>query len=151
MKKLALFVLLILLTGCGKSDRQGKEGQEAMIQGRTTSDWIKQLGSKEETDRKQAVNILKQRGDTDRTIIELLDEAVKDKNNSKELRMGAAEVLGKLGWNADLAKDTLIKTLPDKDGDVAAAAARALWDIDPATAKKHGVVGPQRKEWNPND
>lgn len=151
MKKLALLCLLALVPGCGKSDRQGKEGQEAMIQGRTTSDWIKQLGSTEETDRKEAVRILKQRGETDRTIIEQLEEAVKEKNNNKELRMGAAEVLGQLGWNADLAKDTLIKTLPDKDVDVARAAAKALWDIDPATAKKHGVVGPPRKEWNPND
>ena len=63
--------------------------------------------------------------------IERLIEQLQDE--SKSLRLMAADALANLGPEAKEAESVLIQALRDEDKDVRGAAAKALWKIGPET------------------
>ena len=146
-----LGLLLLLLVGCGPKNQAGEGGREAVIDGKGTVEWIADLKSGDDVTRKKAIRILSDKGKKDGTVRFDLLETVKGTNgDDKNMRIGAAEALGLIGWDADEAFPHLKVMLPkEQDDDVARAVAQAMARIDEKEAAKLGIhtssVNPKKK------
>jgi HEAT repeat protein len=114
MKRIWYLGIFVLLTGCG---------------GKSTSDWIAQLRSKDAAERLHAVKALGQRSGEAELVVPALAGTLRDEDAF--LRRDAAVALGELGPAARPAVAALQGALRDKNGGVRKAAAAALQNIDP--------------------
>jgi HEAT repeat protein len=118
-KRVALFVLLLLLSGCGKG---------------STAYWLEQLHSPNAALRLKAVRILPERKADAAQVIPALIEALQDED--EDVRRGAAFGLGAFGEEATAAVPALQACLRDPHATVRKAAGTALSFIDPKLAPK---------------
>jgi HEAT repeats len=136
MRKL-LGLSLLLLTGCGTSDRPSGTAGGAIMKGRTTSEWIQALKDPDAETRKLAVTVLRDHGRKDQGVREEMLEALK--GNDPEIRIGVAGVFGELGWDGGDAMETLKLMYRDDNKKVSDAAVAAIRKIDSRELPKIGV------------
>jgi HEAT repeat protein len=117
MKKLVVVGVLALLIGCGR---------EAVFQGKKTSAWIAQLKDKDTAVRQDAIRALGQMGPA---VVPALVAALNDENS--DVRIGAADSLGRLGAEAKSAAPALKWAIKDPDKEVRRHATFALGILDP--------------------
>ena len=137
MKKLLALVPVVLLIGCGLTDRKGGDGSDAVMEGLSTSEWIQLLKSTDEQKRTKAIGVLAENSKTDNSVWNEVMKALK--GDDSELRVGACEVFGTMGWHAEEAFDVLKSMLNDKDRRVNMAAGVAMAQINPRKAAAVGI------------
>jgi HEAT repeat protein len=119
MRKLPVFALLLLITGCGRQP--------------STNDWIERLKDPDASHRLAAVRALAKTSDEE-AVVPALAGALRDENYY--VRRDAAAALGKMGPAARLAAPSLVAALNDKERSVRKAAAEALKKVDTVLAAK---------------
>ena len=117
MKKLLAIGLCFALAGCCG---------EASFQGKRVSTWVAQLKDKDPAQRQEAVRALGQIGPG---AVAVLASALQDPNIN--VRVAAADALGRIGEDAKAAVTALNDSLKDPDKTVRRHAAFALGIIDP--------------------
>src|SRR5262245_56424192 len=137
MRKLAFTTALVLTIGCGPTNRPGGDGAEAIMEGQPASYWVQQLKSTDPQTRATAVRLLKENGVKDNSVWNEIMGALK--GNDPELQLGACEVFGHMGWDAEDAFEALKARLNDKDTRVGMAAGIAMAKINPEKAAQAGV------------
>ena len=120
MRYLALFLMFLLLVGCGR---------------RSTKDWLEQLHSPVVVKRREAIRELSRRPADVRRIVPALMISLKDEN--AYVRHDAALALGKFSANSKDALLLLTEALHDKDRNVRHAAEWAIKEIDPEHPALH--------------
>ncbi len=116
---LALSLALLLVAGCGKSQK-------------STDELIADLKSSHERDRIVAVRLLPERKEDAAKIVPAMIESLKDKDG--DVRVSAAIGLGSFGEVAKPAIDGLRAAERDRDARVRRAAGVAVNRIDPSLA-----------------
>jgi HEAT repeat protein len=120
--KRPLLYLAVLAAGCG---------------GKSTQDWIAQLGDRDSAQRLRAVKALGGRRSEADIVVPALAGALQDENAF--VRRDAAEALGAIGPEARPAAPALTAALRDRNAPVRRAAARALEKLGvPAAARPRG-------------
>lgn len=137
MKQLALFISIVVATGCGPTNRPGGDGKEAIIDDQPASYWVQQLKSTDPQRRATAVRLLVEHGPKDNSVWNEIMGALK--GNDPELQLGACEVFGHIGWNAEDAFEALKAQLNNKDTRIGMAAGIAMAKINPEKAAQAGV------------
>jgi HEAT repeat protein len=137
MKKLSGCVLVLLLAGCGKGDRPGGPGTEAVMSGQPPSYWIQELKNPDPDKRKFATRLLSDHARTDLTVREELLQALTSQDN--EVRIGVAGVFGAMGFHGVDAVPALKKMYLDPDPRIQNAVIDALRKIDENELPKIGV------------
>jgi HEAT repeat protein len=122
MKNLVLVALIALLAGCG---------------GKSTTQWVEQLRSRDSAQRLHAAKALGDRASEAPVVVPALADALKD--DDAFVRREAAHSLGKIGPDAKPASSALTAALRDRKPDVRKAAAESLKSIDPDSAIRAGV------------
>jgi HEAT repeat protein len=136
MKKL-LGISLVLLAGCGTSDRPTGTAGGAIMSGHTTSEWIQDLKSPDAEKRKLAVTVLRDHARTDLGVREELLQALK--SDDSDIKVGVAGVFAAMGWDGEDALPNLKVMYLDKDERVSNAAVEAIRTIDEKELPKIGV------------
>jgi len=137
MKKLIGCFAALLLTGCGASDRAGGTAGEAVMKGKTASEWIQQLKDPDPDKRKFATNILRDHAKTDLTVREDLLQNLK--SGDSEIKIGVAGVFAAMGWDGEDALPALKIMYLDENKAVSSAAVEAIRKIDDRELPKIGV------------
>jgi HEAT repeat protein len=139
MKKLLIFLGMVLCIGCGSSDQPGGSGKKAIMKGRTAHEWVALLKSPDEELRRQAEKVLTDGWRADPTVRDDVVETLR--SNDNELRVKVCELLGNIGWDAEEAAfETLQKLLSaEPDENMARAIAMAMKKINPRKAGKLGI------------
>jgi HEAT repeat protein len=114
MKRSLAAILLIMIAGCG---------------GKSTTELITQMRSKDSAERIHAVKALSERRNDVAMVVPALTEALKDPDAF--VRRDAASALGKLGADAREAIPALIAAQSDKNASVRSEVAKSLRLIDP--------------------
>src|SRR4051812_26415721 len=114
MRKLALFCAAAMLVGCGK---------EASHQGRTVSEWRKDLRDADPGKRRAAAAALGEIGPKAKAAVPDLAAALKDAD--AQVRVSASQALWSLAGDARGATYDLIAALEDGNADVRLNAAGA--------------------------
>ncbi len=136
MRKL-LGLSLLLLAGCGSSDRPSGTAGGAIMKSQPTSYWIQELKNPDAEKRKFATTLLKDHAITDIGVRDEVLEALKSED--PDIRIGAAGVFAAMGWDGGDAMATLKVMYLDKDDRVSKAAVEAIRKIDEKELPKIGV------------
>jgi HEAT repeat protein len=122
MRRLMVLCAGTLLAGCG---------------GKSTGEWIGELGAADSARRLRAIKALEGRRSESAAVVPALAKTLGDPDAF--VRRDAALALGRFGPEARPALPSLLPLLRDRQAGVRKAAARAVGQIDPEAAAKARV------------